>query len=71
MLSLLSFSVTINRRWPGEKLALGDRRFSIYNGSFHEEQHTLGSFADEIAAGNQRGAAVYGLLDPRLDPLRI
>ena len=52
MPSLLSFAVTINRRWPGDKLAVNDRRFGAYNGSFHQECHTLQSLSAEVTEGH-------------------
>ena len=52
MPATLKFEVTINQRWAGEKLALGDPRFGVYNGAFLQERHTTASLAAEIAAGH-------------------
>ena len=52
MTTNILFDCAINRKWPGEKLPLGDRRFGLYNGSFEPEQHAIDSFAAEIAKGH-------------------
>lgn len=50
--SLLRFQVSINRLWPGEKLAIGDRRWARFNGAFKKETHTCESLLAEIRKGH-------------------
>lgn len=50
--SLLHFDVSINRRWPGEKLAISDRRWARFNRAFKRETHTCESLLAEIRKGH-------------------
>lgn len=50
--SLLYFAVSINRLYPDEKLAIGDRRWGRFNGAFQRETHTAESLLAEIRQGH-------------------
>ena len=58
--SLLYFAVSINRLYPGEKLAIGDRRWGRFNGAFQKETHTAESLLAEIRAGHSFCCALRG-----------
>ena len=47
----LSFAISINRLYPGEKLSEGDSRWGTYNGAFHMETHTTDSLLAEVRLG--------------------
>ena len=46
-------AISINRRWPGEKLGLPpiEKRWSRYNGSFVSAEHTAVSLLEQVAKG--------------------
>jgi hypothetical protein len=56
------FRISINRRYPGQKLGLppGEKRWARYNSSFGEEEHTAWSLLREITQGYSFSAVLGG-----------
>jgi len=44
------FNIGINPLWPGEKLSMGDSRWTKHTASFYTEQHDLDSFVKRVTA---------------------
>ena len=38
---LLEIDLTINHKWPGEKLGLQDRRFGVFNGTKYTDLQAI------------------------------
>lgn len=47
-----SLRISINDKFPGEKIIQGDRRHAEYHGSFKPESHTPESFLAKIQKGH-------------------
>jgi hypothetical protein len=58
----LRFRVSINRRWPAQKLGLppAEKRWARYNSSFRTEEHTPESLLMEVARGYAFTAVLGG-----------
>jgi hypothetical protein len=59
------FRVSINRRWPGQKLGLppAETRWARYNASFRSEEHTPESLLREVAQGYSFAAVLRDCQD--------
>ena len=66
MESSVQFRVSINRRWPAQKLGLPptETRWARYNASFKAEEHTPDSLLSEVVKGYAFTAVLGGCLGP-------